>query len=104
MYKLIFYVPEAEAEAVKNAVFEAGGGRLGNYECCAWQVLGEGQFKPIQGAKPFVGKVGSIHREKEYLVEILCNDDCIEAAVQAMKASHPYEEPAYSVTPLLPVD
>ncbi|MGB1498121.1 MAG: NGG1p interacting factor NIF3, partial [Alloalcanivorax venustensis] len=53
VYKLCFYVPEEHAEAVKNAVFEAGAGRIGNYDCCSFQVAGQGQFRPLEGSDPY---------------------------------------------------
>ena len=58
MYKLCFYVPDSHVEAVKQAVFAAGGGRVGAYDSCAWQVLGQGQFRPLTGSQPFLGSQG----------------------------------------------
>lgn len=55
MLKLIYYVPESHLEATKLAIFQAGAGGIGDYEHCAWQVLGIGQFKPLSGAQPFIG-------------------------------------------------
>ena len=97
MYKLCFFVPESHLEPVKAAVFAAGGGRIGDYEHCCWQVLGQGQFRPGAGADPFIGKAGELETVAEYRVELVCADDLIEAAVAALKQAHPYEEPAYDV-------
>lgn len=97
MYKLCFFVPEDHAEPVKQAVFEAGGGRIGDYDCCAWQTRGDGQFRALDGADPFLGKVGEIERVSELKVELVCRDDLIRTVIGAMKAAHPYEEPAYDV-------
>lgn len=97
MYKLCFFVPEDHAEPVKQAVFEAGGGRIGDYDCCAWQTRGDGQFRALDGADPFLGKVGEIERVSELKVELVCRDDLIRTVIEAMKAAHPYEEPAYDV-------
>ncbi|WP_430462782.1 NGG1p interacting factor NIF3 [Thalassolituus sp. LLYu03] len=97
MYKLVFFVPPEYAEAVKTAVFAAGAGRIGDYSECCWQVLGQGQFRPAEGADPFIGQTGVIERVEEYRVEMVCADDDIRAAVAAMKKAHPYEEPAYDV-------
>lgn len=60
MYKLSFFVPDSHVEAVKSAVFAAGGGRIGDYDSCAWQVLGQGQFRPMDGSQPFIGQVGQV--------------------------------------------
>lgn len=97
MFKLCFYVPESHLEPVKQAIFDAGGGCIGDYEQCCWQVLGEGQFRPRAGAQPYIGKQGELERVAEYRVELVCNDELIGPAVAALKAAHPYEEPAYDV-------
>ncbi|UXD87243.1 NGG1p interacting factor NIF3 [Thalassolituus hydrocarboniclasticus] len=97
MYKLVFYVPVAELESVKTAVFAAGAGNIGEYQECCWQVLGAGQFRPSAAANPFIGQAGKLESVEEYRVEMVCEDACIRAAVQALKAAHPYEEPAYDV-------
>lgn len=101
MYKLCFYVPESHLESVKQAVFDAGAGRMGDYEHCCWQVLGQGQFRPGAGADPFIGEPGKLERVAEYRVEMICEDDLIQPAVAALRQAHPYEEPAFDVWPLL---
>ncbi|AFU97914.1 YqfO family protein [Simiduia agarivorans] len=100
MYKLGFYVPESHLDAVKQALFAAGAGRIGQYEHCCWQVLGTGQFRPGTGADPHIGTVGKLEQLAEYRVEMVVADAFIKAAVAALKASHPYEEPAYDVVAL----
>lgn len=97
MYKICFFVPEDHAEQTKAAVFEAGGGKIGDYDCCAWQTRGEGQFRPLDGSQPFLGQQGEIERVSEFRVELVCEDHLIQAVVDALKAGHPYEEPAYEV-------
>lgn len=97
MYKLCFYVPIDAVEAVKQAVFDAGGGRIGHYDCCAWQVLGEGQFRPCLGANPAIGEVGALEKLPEYQVELVVESEKISEVLYALKAAHPYEEPAFSV-------
>src|SRR5690554_7868782 len=101
MYKLCFYVPESHLEAVKQAVFDAGAGRMGDYEHCCWQVLGQGQFRPGSGANPFIGEAGRLEQVAEYRVEMVCEDEAIQQAVAALRQAHPYEEPAFDVWPLL---
>jgi len=97
MYKLVFFVPETHVEAVKSAVFEAGAGRLGDYDSCAWQTLGQGQFRPLDGSNPFMGQHGEVETVREYRVEMVCQDALIRPALAALKAAHPFEEPAYDV-------
>lgn len=101
MYKICLYVPETHLESVKAALFAAGAGRIGRYEACSWQVRGEGQFRPQEGAKPFLGQVGQVEVVAEYKVELVCADDYIAAAIRALREAHPYEEPAYDVVKLL---
>ncbi|QJD60480.1 NGG1p interacting factor NIF3 [Pseudomonas sp. gcc21] len=100
MYKLCFYVPESHLEPVKQAIFDVGGGCIGDYEQCCWQVLGQGQFRPRAGAQPFIGTQGELEKVAEYRVELVCSDELIARSVAALKAAHPYEEPAYDVWPL----
>jgi hypothetical protein len=97
MYKLCFFVPETHAEAVKDAIFQTGAGRIGNYDRCCWQTLGTGQFRPLPGSTPFVGRLESTEYVAELKVELVCADALIGAALAALKSAHPYEEPAYDV-------
>ena len=97
MYKLVFYVPESHLEVVKSAVFETGAGKIGDYDQCCWQVLGCGQFRPLIGSDPHVGSLNKLEVLDEYRVELVCTDKLVNAAVAALKRSHPYEEPAYDV-------
>lgn len=97
MYKLSFFVPDENLEQVKAAVFATGAGRIGNYDCCCWQVLGQGQFRPLEGSDPHIGQQGNVETVEEWKVELVCSDELIRQAVDAMKSAHPYEEPAYDV-------
>jgi len=97
MYKISFYVPEADLEIVKNAMFDVGAGQFGNYENCAWQTIGMGQFKPINQAKPTIGLLGELVTIEEYKVEMMCTNEHLDSVIKVMKFSHPYEQVAYSV-------
>ncbi|WP_372883179.1 NGG1p interacting factor NIF3 [Psychromonas sp.] len=97
MYQLNFYVPDSHLDRVKNALFEAGAGRIGNYDCCAWQTLGEGQFRPMAQSNAFIGTKNEIANIAEYKVELVCAGECIKAVLEALINTHPYETPAYSV-------
>lgn len=101
MYKLCFYVPETHLEEVKLAVFAAGAGRIGDYDNCCWQVLGQGQFRPLAGSKPFLGRQDAVEVVSEYRVEMVCEARWIRAAVAALLDAHPYEEPAWDVVALV---
>ena len=78
-------------------MFEAGAGRVGNYDCCAWQTRGEGQFRPLDGSSPFLGNQGQIETVIEHKLEMVCEEQCLEAVIAALKRAHPYEEVAYTV-------
>jgi len=100
LYQISFYVPKTHSDKVKTALFDAGAGKLGDYDCCAWQTLGQGQFKPLEGSNPFLGKKETLEIVDEYKVEMMCSKDNLQTAIQALKSSHPYEVPAYSVIKL----
>ena len=95
MYKLTVYIPESHLEAVKDALFAAGAGRYAAYDRCCWQVQGQGQFRPLAGSAPFVGKAGVAERVAEYRVEMICADAAVAAVTAALRKAHPYEEPAF---------
>lgn len=97
MYKLSFYVPDTHVEAVKQAVFAVGGGRIGAYDSCAWQVLGQGQFRPLAGSQAFLGSQDVLETVVEWKVEMVVADELIHAAVKALRQNHPYETPAFEV-------
>ncbi len=103
MYKICFYVPESHLDCVKDALFSAGAGQIGQYDCCAWQSKGEGQFRALDGSKPFLGELNQLEKIVEYKVELVCAGQYIELAVQALKASHPFEVPAYDVIEILDI-
>ena len=100
MYKISVYIPCDYLEKVKLAMFDQGGGRLGNYASCAWQVLGQGQFRPLAQSNPFLGQEGSVETVKEYLLEMICDEKSIKPVIHALKKTHPYEEPAFSIVRL----
>jgi structural toxin protein (hemagglutinin/hemolysin) RtxA len=97
MYLIFFYVPETHLAAVKNALFAAGAGQAGDYQHCAWQTAGQGQFCPLPGSQPFIGKTHQLSEVIEYKVEMVCAADYLAQAVATLKKNHPYEEPGYGV-------
>lgn len=97
MYKLNFFVPREDKERVKAALFAIGVGKYENYDMCSFETLGTGQFRPIKGADPFIGKIDMLEKVQEYKVEMICSDELIKKAVEVLKEAHPYEEVAYEV-------
>ena len=97
MYKICVYVPENSVETVKQALFDAGAGRIGNYDSCCWQTDGIGQFRPLENSNPAIGSLDKVELVREVKIELVCEDELVKGAVQAMRESHPYEEPAFDV-------
>jgi len=100
--KWVVYVPREKAEAVQAAVFEAGAGHIGDYSHCSWSVSGIGQFLPDEGASPRVGSVGTVERVAEDRFEVVAPTRVRAAVLAAMRAAHPYEEPAFDIFALVP--
>lgn len=100
VYKICVYVPETHLQQVKDAMFAAGAGRIGNYDSCCWQVAGEGQFRALEGSAPYIGQKGIVEKVTEYKIELVCADQHIRQTIAAMKQAHPYETPAYDVSRL----
>lgn len=84
-------------------MFSAGAGQVGDYQACAWQVLGQGQFIPGVGADPYLGENAKLTYVEEYRVEMVCKSKVIKNVLVAMKKAHPYEEVAYDVISLVDV-
>lgn len=95
LLKLSVMVPNTHCEAVKTAMFEAGAGMIGNYDCCSFSIQGEGSFRALSGANPFVGQVGEVHYEPETRIDVILPRWLKYRVEEAMIQSHPYEEPAY---------
>lgn len=95
--KLTVFVPPAKADAVADAMFAAGAGRIGLYERCSFRTPGTGTFFGTEGTRPVVGKRGALETVDEIRVEMVCPRARLPEVVAAMKATHPYEEPAYDL-------
>lgn len=101
--KWVIYVPAENSEAVQAAVFGAGAGQIGDYSHCSWSVSGIGQFLPHEGATPAVGSVGAVERLAEDRFEVVAPARIRAAVLAAMRAAHPYEEPAFDVFTMVPL-
>lgn len=100
LYKFAVYVPESHADAMRQALGDAGAGFIGNYSHCMFSLTGTGQFKPHQGTHPYIGTVGSLEKTPEVRIETIIPSSRLHLVLSAMKMVHPYEEPAYDVYPL----
>jgi len=100
--KWVIFVPPENAEALRAAVFAAGAGQIGDYSGCSWSVSGTGQFLPGEGASPAIGSVGAVERVVEDRVEVIAPARARREVLSAMRAAHPYEEPAFDIFALAP--
>lgn len=101
--KWVVFVPAADGDAVREALFVAGAGHIGDYSHCSWSVAGTGQFLPHDGTTPAIGEVGTVERVSEDRVEVIAPARLRPAILAALRAAHPYEEPAFDVLPLAPI-
>ncbi|MBS1570593.1 MAG: Nif3-like dinuclear metal center hexameric protein [Bacteroidetes bacterium] len=101
LVKLAVFVPLARAEAVRNALFAAGAGHIGAYDECSFNLDGAGTFRAGEGTSPFVGKQGERHTEREVRVEVVCPAHAVSFVVEALRAAHPFEEPAFDLYSIL---
>jgi hypothetical protein len=96
-YKLVWFVPEEALDATRDAVFAAGAGKIGAYERCSWYTLGTGTFLGGAETSPALGEKGREERVAELRVETVVPGERLGDVVTALRASHPYEEPAFDV-------
>jgi len=97
LYKLVVYVPRDHVENVRKAICTSGAGHTGNYSDCSFRVAGTGTFKPLPGAKPYLGEVGKVSEVDEYRLETVVPENRIYRVLDALHRAHPYEEIAYDL-------
>jgi len=103
-YKLVWFVPREALETTRDAVFAAGGGRIGVYTRCSWYTAGTGTFLAGEGADPSIGRVGREERVSELRVETVVPVAQAAEIVRALREAHPYEEAAFELYPLVDLD
>ena len=99
--KLVVFVPREKLDDVREALFAAGAGRIGDYERCSWYTEGTGTFLGGEGTNPAVGAAGREQRVMELRLETVYPEELHDGVVAALRETHPYEEPAFDVYPLL---
>ena len=99
--KLVWFVPREALADTRDAVFAAGAGRIGDYERCSWYAAGTGTFLGGESTDPSVGQPGREERVAELRVETVVPAELVSDVVAALRAAHPYEEPAYDIYPLI---
>lgn len=95
--KLAVYVPRTDVDSVRQALFDAGAGHIGNYDECSYNTGGYGTFRPLEGADPTLGEVGTQERVEETKIEVIYPAQIERQVLVAMLASHPYEEVAHDI-------
>lgn len=100
LVKLVTFVPENHANKVRDAIFDSGAGNIGNYDCCSYNLKGEGSFRGNDETKPFIGEKGSVHFEQEIRIETILPNYLKAKVLKALISAHPYEEVAYDFYPL----
>ncbi|MBM3420951.1 MAG: Nif3-like dinuclear metal center hexameric protein [Bacteroidetes bacterium] len=101
LVKLVTFIPHSHSGEVKEALFRAGAGKIGNYDSCGYSLSGEGTFRGNEDASPFTGEPGKLHAEPEIRFETIIPSFAVAAAVKALLQAHPYEEPAFDLYPVL---
>ena len=99
--KLVVFVPAEALDLVRDALFEAGAGRIGDYERCSWYAEGTGTFFGGEATDPTIGERGREERVPELRLETVFPEERHEEVVAALRRAHPYDEPAFDVYPLL---
>ena len=94
-YRIDIYVPASHAEAVADAVFHAGAGRIGCYDRCCFTISGTGRFRPLPGSNPYAGHTGGDEFADEVKLEAVFGESVRDAVIAALKQAHPYETPAF---------
>lgn len=100
LHALVVYVPASHTREVLDAIGDAGAGRLGNYSHCSFVTPGTGRFTPQEGARPFLGRPGAPETVAEERIECVVDEQVLAAVVAALRAAHPYEEPAFMTWPV----
>lgn len=98
--KIVCFVPETHADAVREVMGQVNAGKIGNYSFCSFSTKGIGRFKPEAGSHPHIGEIGKIEAVQEERIEVVCEFDTLTEVVAAIKKAHPYEEVALDIYPL----
>jgi hypothetical protein len=99
--KLVVFVPQDALDSVRDALFAAGAGRVGDYERCSWYTEGTGTFLGGEGTNPALGEAGREEHVPELRLETVYPEGRHDEVIAALRTAHPYEEPAFDVYPLL---
>jgi hypothetical protein len=104
LVKLVVFVPEENADAVRQALGEAGAGKIGDYTFCSYSIKGVGRFKPGDEANPHIGSAGKLEAVDEERIEVACEKNQVPDILKVIKDVHPYEEVVIDIYPMLSLE
>lgn len=104
LVKLVVFVPEENADEVRQALGEAGAGKIGQYSFCSYSIKGTGRFIPEDGAHPHKGTSGQMESVDEERIEVACEKSQVKDIIAVIKKVHPYEEVVMDIYPMLSLD
>ncbi|HEY4964342.1 MAG TPA: hypothetical protein VIH90_06655 [Candidatus Saccharimonadales bacterium] len=104
LVKIVVYVPENNADSIRQAIGDAGAGVVGDYTFCSYSIKGIGRYIPGQNANPYIGSSGKLESVDEERIEVQCEKSKAKKVIEAIKAAHPYEEVVIDVYQLLNLD
>lgn len=102
--KIVVFVPRTHSDQVRQAMGDAGAGRIGSYGYCTFSVSGTGRFLPLEGARPSIGEVGRLEAAQEERIECVCDGSLAKDVLKAVRKVHPYEQAAIDIYPLIDED
>jgi len=102
--KIVVFVPESHGDAVRQALGDVGGGRIGTYSHCTFTTKGMARFLPEAGSHPVEGHIGTLEEVIEEKIETVCDREHVDAVINAIMKAHPYEEPAIDIYPIEEID
>ena len=100
-FKIVIYVPVADANNIREVLAKSGAGQIGKYDSTSFSVLGIGRFRPLQGSRPTIGEVGKLEEVEEERIETVVSADNLETVLKKVRSAHPYEEPVIDVYELV---
>ena len=101
LVKIVVFVPEDNADEIRQALGEAGAGKIGEYSFCSFSLKGVGRFKPSDGANPHIGQAGELESVDEERIEVACDKEQAPEIIRVIKGIHPYEEVVIDIYPML---
>ena len=101
LFKIETYLPVEALEDIKQALYNIGLGKIGNYDCCMSWYQVNSSWRPIEGANPYLGTINEIEYATEYKLEFQCSETNLKLAIDTIKANHPYEEVGINIIPLI---